>query len=103
MRATKTEFAKRLCFLKMSEATSMKSHQHGCLNMTRTRTTTTDIITNNCGHLQTAEWDRLSFTGKDTPTDQPENTHMQVTLRTKQVVFMSLHTFMYTLTTRKRT
>jgi hypothetical protein len=38
------EFASRFCCLVMSEATSKKSHQPGCLNMTRARATPTDIL-----------------------------------------------------------
>ena len=37
------ECAVRVCLLVMSEATPIKSHQHGCLNMSQTRITTKGI------------------------------------------------------------
>lgn len=38
------EFAVKLCLLELSEDTSIKSDQHDCLKMNRTRTIITDIL-----------------------------------------------------------
>lgn len=106
------------CLLGLSEAISMKSHQQGCLNMTRTKLTCTGMLTNMKGDklwrpqpqtkkLQTMKvyWDGRNnlpkgrthqLAGYPTP-NRPENIHTRNIIWIEQTVFIysGIYTYSY--------